>query len=113
MFESNGLDPAPKKGVALFQAIERGIQLRDNVSRLIGDDDQFDLDLFVEYLNASSLQVYACYRAVLNLPENVLWIQMLYLTRAFEICLYSKSGRMDWQVSDGPEFSHRVGENGV
>jgi len=79
VLESKGFDPTPKKGVALFPAIERGVQLRDNCCGLIGDDDQFDLDLLVEHLKASSLKVYAGYQPVLNLPENVFWIQMLYL----------------------------------
>jgi hypothetical protein len=47
MLESDGLDPAAEKCVLLFQAIERGVQLRDNCVCLIGDDDQFDIDLFV------------------------------------------------------------------
>jgi hypothetical protein len=47
VLESYDLDPATEKGVPLFQPIERGVQIRDNRVGLIGDDDQFDVDLFV------------------------------------------------------------------
>jgi len=47
MLESDGLDPATEKCVLLFQPIECGVQLRDNCLRLIGDHDQFDIDLLV------------------------------------------------------------------
>ncbi len=59
VLESDGLDPATEKGVALFQPVESGVQLRDNRLRLIGDYDQFDIDLFVQHSNTSSLQSYA------------------------------------------------------
>ena len=47
VLESDGLDPATEKCVPFVQPIERGVQLRDNFLGLIGDDDQFDIDLFV------------------------------------------------------------------
>ncbi len=60
VLESDSLDPTTEKCVPLFQPIERGVQLRDNCLGLIGNDDQFDIDLFVSYLNTSSLRFYAC-----------------------------------------------------
>ena len=47
VLESDGLDPTTEKCVPLFQPIKRGVQLRDSCLGLIGDDDQFDIDLFV------------------------------------------------------------------
>jgi hypothetical protein len=47
VLESNRLDLTAEERVLLFQAIERGVQLRDNCFCLIGDDDQFDVDLLV------------------------------------------------------------------
>lgn len=47
MLESNGFDAAAEKCVLLFQLIDRGVQLCDNRLGLIGEDDQFDIDLLV------------------------------------------------------------------
>jgi hypothetical protein len=47
MFESDGFDRTTEKCVALFQPIQRAVQLRDNCLALISDDDEFDIDLFV------------------------------------------------------------------
>src|ERR1700733_7636708 len=47
VLESDGLDATAEERVPLFQAIERGVQLRDNCLGLIGDNDQFEIDLFV------------------------------------------------------------------
>ena len=60
VLESDRLDPTAEKCVLLFQPIKRGIQLRDNCLGLIGDHDQFDIDLLVLHLNSPSLQSYAC-----------------------------------------------------
>jgi hypothetical protein len=51
MLESEGLDPPTEKCVPLFQPIKRRLQLSDDRVGLIGDDDQFDIDLFVSHLN--------------------------------------------------------------
>src|SRR5947209_6605700 len=48
--ESDGLDLTAEECVLLFQAIERGVQLRDNCVCVIGDDDQFEIDLFIPHL---------------------------------------------------------------
>jgi hypothetical protein len=58
VLEGDGLDPATEEFVALFQPI--GVQLRDNCLGLIGDDYEFDVDLFILHRNPSRLQSYAC-----------------------------------------------------
>jgi hypothetical protein len=57
MLESDGLDPTTEECVPLFQPIQRGVQLRDNCIGFIGDDDQFDIDLFVEHPNDLQLPI--------------------------------------------------------
>jgi hypothetical protein len=47
VLESDGLDLTAEECVLPFHAIERGVQFRDNRVRLIGDDDQFYIDLLV------------------------------------------------------------------
>jgi len=54
MLESDRLDPATEKCVLLFQPIKSCLQLSDNCLGLIGGDDQFNIDPFVEHLNTSS-----------------------------------------------------------
>jgi len=45
VLEGDGLDVTAEECVPLFQAIERGVQVRDNRVGVIGDDDQFEVDL--------------------------------------------------------------------
>ena len=47
MLESDGLDRTTEERVPLIQLIQSGVQLGDNCLGLIGDDNQFDIDLFV------------------------------------------------------------------
>ena len=60
VLEGDGLDVTAEDCVLLFQAIERGVQVRDNPVGVIGDDDQFEVDLFVSHLNSPVLPSYAC-----------------------------------------------------
>ena len=45
MLKCDGLDLTTEKCVPLVQPIKRAIQLSDNCLGLIGDDDQFNIDL--------------------------------------------------------------------
>jgi hypothetical protein len=59
MIDSDGLDPTTEKRMLLLQSIQRSVQPLDNCLGLIGDDGQFDIDLFVYHLHISSLYFYA------------------------------------------------------
>jgi hypothetical protein len=43
VLDSDGLDPTAEEFVLLLQAVEHGVQLRDDWVRFVSDDDQFDI----------------------------------------------------------------------
>lgn len=78
VIESDGLDFTAEECVLLVQAIECGVQVRDNCVCLVGDDDEFDIDLFVLHLNPPSPSILClvesslplCHDDVSRTPES-------------------------------------------
>ena len=58
MLESDGLDPTTENCLFFFQPIKCRVQLSDDCLRLVCDDDQFEIELFVYHLNTSSALIF-------------------------------------------------------